>query len=83
MKAKIKKTEKKQTQYEVGILYIQKTSGTVVLCDRNDDEKLRGIVIVPGNMRNYYSGETHFIGEYRADWSNTFTKFDGEITLIQ
>ena len=82
MIAKIKKTKEKQTQYEIGILYIQKTVGTVVLCDRNADA-LRGIVILPGNMKNYYSGEPHFIGEYRADWSNTFTKFDGEITLIQ
>lgn len=81
MIAKIKKTKEKQTQYELGILYIQKTIGTVVLCDRNDDQ-LRGIVIVPGNNKNCW-GELHFVGEYRADWSNTFTKFDGEITLIQ
>jgi len=82
MKAKIKKTEKKQTQYEVGVLYTQKAAGTVVLCDRNN-ERLRGIVIVPGDKINYYSGEPHFIGEYRADWLDTFTKFDGEITLTQ
>ena len=30
MIAKIKKTEKKKTQYEIGILYIQKATGTVV-----------------------------------------------------
>lgn len=82
MIAKIKEPEKKETQYEVGILYIQKSAGTVVLCDRNDDQ-LRGIVIVAGNERNSISGKHHFIGEYRADWSNTFIKFDGEITLIQ
>lgn len=81
MIAKIKKTEKKQNQYEIGILYIQKTSNVVVLCDRNND-RLRGIVISPGTMKNSW-GESHFIGEYRADWSDTFTKFDGEITLIQ
>ena len=51
------------------------------LCDRNDD-KLRAMVVVPGDIKNCW-GENHFIGEYRADWSNTFTKFDGEITLIQ
>ena len=81
MIAKIKETEKKKTQYEIGILYIQKATGTVVLCDRNDD-KLRAMVVVPGDIKNCW-GENHFIGEYRADWSNTFTKFDGEITLIQ
>jgi len=81
MIAKVKKEEKKKTEYEVGILYVQKEVGTVILCDRNDD-KLRGMVIVPGDKKNLW-GERHFIGEYRADWSNTFTKFDGEITLIQ
>ena len=81
MIAKIKKEEKKKTEYEVGILYVQKEVGTVVLCDRNDD-RLRGMVIIPGDKKNLW-GELHFIGEYRSDWSNTFTKFDGEITLIQ
>jgi hypothetical protein len=81
MIAKVKKEEKKKTEYEVGILYVQKEVGTVILCDRNDD-KLRGMVIVPGDKKNLWR-ERHFIGEYRADWSNTFTKFDGEITLIQ
>jgi hypothetical protein len=81
MIAKVKKEEKKKTEYEIGILYVQKLVGTVVLCDRNDDN-LRGMVIVAGDKKNLW-GEFHFIGEYRADWSNTFTKFDGEITLIQ
>jgi len=81
MIAKIKKEEKKQTQYEIGILYVQKATSVVVLCDRNND-KLRGMVISPGDRKNCW-GESHFIGEYRADWSDTFTKFDGEITLIQ
>jgi hypothetical protein len=81
MIAKVKKEEKKKTEYEIGILYVQKELGTVILCDRNDD-RLRGMVIVPGDKKNHW-GERHFIGEYRADWSNTFTKFDGEITLIQ
>ena len=81
MIAKIKKEENKKNQYEIGILYIQKTSNVVVLCDRNND-RLRGIVISPGDKKNSW-GEFHFIGEYRADWSDTFTKFDGEITLIQ
>jgi len=81
MIAKIKKEEKKKTQYEIGVLYVQKSTGTVVLCDRNDDQ-LRAMVVVPGDIKNCWV-ENHFIGEYRADWSNTFTKFDGEITLIQ
>jgi hypothetical protein len=82
MIAKIKIEEKEtKTQYEVGVLYTQKTVGTVVLCDRNS-ERLRGIVIVPGDKINCW-GERHFIGEYRADWLDTFTKFDGEITLTQ
>ena len=81
MKSVIKKVKEKKTKYETGILYTQKTVGVVILCDRNDDQ-LRGMVIVPGNVRNHW-GEYHFIGEYRADWVNTFTKFDGEITLIQ
>ena len=81
MITKIKKEKKKQTQYKIGILYIQKTSSLVVLCDR-DNDRLRGIVISPGTMKNSW-GESHFIGEYRADWSDTFTKFDGEIALIQ
>ena len=81
MIAKIKKKEKEKTQYEIGILYIQKTTGTVVLCDRNAD-RLRAIVVVPGEKENCW-GESHFIGEYRADWSDTFTKFDGEIILTQ
>ena len=81
MIAKIKKEENKKTQYEIGILYIQKTSNVVVLCDRNNDI-LRGIVISPGDKKNSW-GESHFIGEYRADWSDTFTKFDGEIELTQ
>jgi len=81
MIAKVKKEENKKTEYELGILYVQKEVGTIILCDRNSD-KLRGIVIVPGYKKNLW-GELHFIGEYRADWSDTFTKFDGEITLIQ
>jgi len=81
MIAKVKKEKNKKTEYELGILYVQKEVGTIILCDRNSD-KLRGIVIVPGHKKNLW-GELHFIGEYRADWSDTFTKFDGEITLIQ
>jgi len=81
MIAKIKKTKEKKTQYEVGVLYVHKLLKTVVLCDRNDD-MLRGMVISTSNKQNNW-GEIHFIGEYRADWANTFTKFDGEITLIQ
>lgn len=81
MKSVIKKVKEKKTQYEIGVLYIQKTTNTVVLCDRNDN-MLRGIVIVAGIGCDYI-GCKHFVGEYRADWANTFTKFDGEITLIQ
>ena len=51
MEAKVKEQKvKKKTQYELGVLYIQKEVGLIVLCDRNDDN-LRGIVIVPGNKR--------------------------------
>lgn len=81
MKSTIKKVKEKKTQYELGVLYTQKAAGLVVLCDRNDDF-LRGIVIVAGTGCDYL-GCKHFVGEYRADWANTFTKFDGEITLIQ
>ena len=82
MEAKVKEQRiKKKTQYELGVLYIQKEVGLIVLCDRNDDN-LRGIVIVPGNKRNSW-GQLHFIGEYRADWTNTFVKFEGKIELSQ
>jgi hypothetical protein len=81
MIAKIKKGKNEKTQYEIGILYIQKSVGTVVLCDRNND-RLRGMVIIPGEIKNCWC-EYHFIGEYRSDWSDTFNKFDGEIILNQ
>lgn len=75
------KQETEETQYKVGVLYIQKSAGTIVLCNRNSD-RLRGIVIEPG-IGCGWKGDKHFIGEYRADWIDTFVEFDGEITLTQ
>lgn len=77
----VRKQEEEETQYKVGVLYIQKSAGTIVLCDRNSN-RLRGIVIEPGKGYSY-CGVKHFIGEYRADWHDTFVEFDGEITLTQ
>lgn len=84
MKAKIKENKKNATeesQYKLGTLYIQKSVGTVILCDRNSD-CLRGICIIPGEGIAY-DGAAHFIGEYRADWACTFTKFDGTIIMTE
>jgi len=84
MKAIIKEKKIKKEndlQYKVGTLYIQKTTCTVVLCDRDDDCHLRGICIIPGDGCEYGTWISHFIGEYRADWSNSFIKFEGEIIL--
>lgn len=86
MKARIKEKEKetdnKSYQYEIGMLYIQKSAGTVILCDRNSNESLRGICIIPGIGKDY-NGNTHYIGEYRADWHSSIQKFEGEIILEQ
>jgi hypothetical protein len=84
MRSKIKETDKKicSYEYEVGMLYIQKSTNTVVLSDRNSNYHLRGVCIVQGTGIDH-NGNPHYIGEYRADWAHTFQKFEGEIILEQ
>ena len=84
MKSRIKEkeTDKNPWQYNIGMLYIQKSAGTVILCDKNCNDALRGMCIVPGIGKNY-NGNSHFIGEFRADWHPSFEKFEGEIILEQ
>ena len=85
MKSRIKEkeTDIKSYKYEKGVLYIQKSVGTVVLCDIDSNNVLRGMCIVPGTGKNY-NGISHSIGEFRADWYHyAFEKFEGEIILEQ